>query len=85
MKMKFKILEWLNKKGQVGMNKVNSLFGALVVVLFASALAPTMFESIDNLTLIDNAPAWLTVLLPLVLGIGIVFMIWRAIASGTSK
>lgn len=75
------MIKWLNKKGQVASAKVNYLFGALVVIIFATALAPTMFEAVANLTGVTGVPTWMTTLLPIVIAMGLVFLIWRAISG----
>ena len=71
--------KWLMKKKGQAMAKVNYLFAGLIVIVFATALAPTMFDSIQNLTGVTGVPSWVTTILPLVVGAGLVFLIWRAI------
>jgi hypothetical protein len=55
--------------------KIATLIGALIFIVLAIALAPTMFNGANNIT---NAPTWLGVVLPLLIGAGLVFAVWRA-------
>ena len=55
--------------------KIATLIGALIFIVLAVALAPTMFNGSNN---ISGAPTWLNVVLPLLIGAGVVFAVWRA-------
>jgi len=62
-----------------GMDKqMNKLFGAFILVLIGTALAPEIFA---NITGMDNTsvPSWLITTLTAVVGAGILFLIWRAV------
>lgn len=61
-----------DKKGQVS-GKVAGLIGALIVIILATSLAPTMFEDLN----ITGAPVWLAVVLPVIVASGLIFVIWR--------
>ena len=82
----------LQKKGQSGINsKVTYLVGALIVVVLAVNLAPEMFEGVTGLERTYNAsgycltncdtPTWVPVILFVIIGAGIVFLIWRAFGN----
>ena len=74
-----KIMNWINTKKGQGLAKVNYLFAGLIVIVFATALAPTMFERIQNLSGVAGVPSWVSTILPIVVGAGLVFLIWRSI------
>ena len=69
-----------NIKGQVGAG-ITKLFGALLVIVATVAVAPTIFESLNDSTLIAYAPTWVVTLLILVAGIGIVMLVWKTVGS----
>lgn len=66
----------LNKRGQMGGAKggVDKALGAVILVVIATALAPTMFENADNIT---GAPTWVTTVLVVIIGAGLVTLIWK--------
>ena len=67
------------KKGQKGINsKISYLVGAVIVIVLATAVAPTMFENVSNLTGVTGVPAWVPTVLLVIVGAGLVFLIWRA-------
>lgn len=69
----------LQKKGQAKIDsKMSYLIGALIVVVLATALAPTMFANVNNLSNDSNTPSWVPVVLFVIIGAGIVFLIWRS-------
>lgn len=70
----------MNKRGQAGA-AMNKLMGAVLVVVLATALAPTMFTSIFGLN-DSEIPTWLKVTLQTVVGFGIVFLVWRTLGAG---
>jgi hypothetical protein len=51
------------------------LIGALIFIVLAVALAPTMFAGANNIT---GAPTWVNTVLPLLIGAGLIFAVWRA-------
>ena len=72
-------LSKLQKRGQAGLNsKMSGLVGALIIVVLAVALAPTMFGDIAVLGADENTPNWVGPVLFVIVGAGIVFLIWRA-------
>jgi hypothetical protein len=83
---KFNISE-MKKKGASGIDsKINYLVGALIVIVLAVALAPEMFSGVSDLeneTLNPNTPGWVPTVLYVIIGAGVVFLIWRAF--GNSK
>ncbi|MGV9141781.1 MAG: hypothetical protein ACOC1X_02475 [Promethearchaeota archaeon] len=72
----------LQKKGQAGVNgKISYLIGALIVVVLATALAPEMFDSIAGLENDSDVPEWTPAVLFVIVGAGLVFLIWRAFGN----
>ena len=72
-------LKDLQKRGQAGMNsKMTALVGGLIIVVLAVSLAPTMFSSLADLDADVNTPDWVAPVLFVIVGAGIVFLIWRA-------
>lgn len=57
---------------------MKKLLYGLVIVLMAVSLAPTIFGNINDLDTSNGTPVWLKVTLPVVVGAGVLFMIWRA-------
>jgi len=59
--------------------QMSKLFGAFILVLIGTALAPEIFSNITGMS--DNAsvPTWLVTTLTAVVGAGILFLIWRAV------
>lgn len=77
--MKKEDLKILQKKGQANVNsKISYLIGALIVIVMATALAPEMFESVDDLENVTGVPGWVPTVLFVIVGAGLVFLIWRA-------
>jgi len=78
-------LQDLQKKGSADVNsKVAYLIGALIVIVMAVNLAPEMFSGITNLgneTLNPDVPTWVPTVLVIIVGAGIVFLIWRAFGN----
>jgi protein-S-isoprenylcysteine O-methyltransferase Ste14 len=80
---KFNLSE-MKKKGASGVDsKINYLVGALIVIVLAVALAPEMFSGVSELENETNTPGWVPTVLYVIIGAGIVFLIWRAF--GNSK
>lgn len=81
--MKNSKLKLLQKKGASSVDsKMNFLIGALIVVVLATALAPTMFENVDNLSNATGVPSWVPTVLFVIVGAGLVFLVWRSFGSG---
>jgi len=59
--------------------QLSKLFGAFILVLIGTALAPEIFSNIAGMG--DNAsiPSWLVTTLTAVVGAGVLFLIWRAV------
>lgn len=69
----------LQKKGQAKVdNKITYLIGALIIVVLATALAPTMFSNIAGLENNSDTPSWVPVVLYVIVGAGIVFLLWKS-------
>lgn len=66
----------LNKRGMSP--KVTGLISALILIVLAVALAPTMFYNLNATGLGTNSPSWLATVLPIIVAAGLVFIIWRA-------
>lgn len=58
---------------------IDTLLGAVLVILFVVVLAPVIFGSdgLTNSNLTASAPAWLVTILTLIVGIGLVFLVYR--------
>jgi len=81
-KMKSFNLKEMQTKGQANVSsKVSYLIGALIVVVLATALAPEMFSNIANLSGDSNTPAWVTPTLFVIVGAGLIFLIWKAFGN----
>lgn len=75
-------LQAMQKKGQAGVNsKISFLVGALIVIVLATSLAPTMFDNVANLSSNANTPEWVSGVLYVIIGAGLVFLIWRAFGN----
>lgn len=76
------IVRSLNKRGQAGISsKLNYLIGAVVLISIVVALAPQMFNDLANTTFTNAAPAWVSSALPIMVGAGLVFLVWRAFGT----
>jgi len=68
----------LQKKANAKMtNTMSALIVGLIVVVLATALAPEMFSNIAGLEGETDVPEWVPVVLYLIVGAGLVFLIWR--------
>lgn len=66
------------KKAQAGLSgKVTGLVGALIVIILAVNLAPEMFAGVEGLETATGVPDWVPTVLFVIIGAGIVFLIWR--------
>ena len=54
--------------------RVSALIGALVFLVIAVAVGPTLFTGLN----ITGAPSWLATVLPVIVASGLVFAVWRA-------
>lgn len=81
---KFDLIK-MQKKGQAGVNsKVSFLIGALIVIVLATSLAPDMFSNVADLNTTSeggNVPDWVPTVLLVIVGAGLVFLIWRAFGN----
>ena len=61
-------------------NQMTKLFGAFILVLIGTALMPTIFTQVADMAGVDSdVPAWLVTALTVVVGAGLLFLIWRAV------
>lgn len=68
----------MNKKGAVEGN-IDKLLGGVLLILFVIVLAPVIFgaEGLANTEFIADAPGWLVTLLTVIIGIGLVVLVYR--------
>lgn len=72
-------LSLAQKKGSTNIDsKIGYLIGALIVVVLAVNLAPEMFAGIGSLNTSDGVPVWVPLVLYVIVGAGIVFLIWKS-------
>lgn len=62
-------------------SKISYLIGALIIIVMATALAPTMFSNVNDLVNATGVPSWVPVVLFVIVGAGLVFLIWRSFGS----
>ena len=77
----FKPNKNMMKKAQSGLDgKMTALIGGVIIVFLAAELAPEMFA---QLSLLDSGdtPAWVSSILVIVVGAGLVFLIWRVLTK----
>ncbi|MFW6130784.1 MAG: hypothetical protein ACOC56_06320 [Atribacterota bacterium] len=75
--MENKKLRSLQIKGAPAVDKkMTALIGALIVIVLATSLAPTMFENVDELTNATGVPSWVPTVLVVIVGAGLVYLIW---------
>jgi len=71
----------LQKQGQAGVDsKITYLIGALIVIVLAVNLAPEMFGGLTDLantTANPDVPTWVPTVLFVIVGAGLVFLIWK--------
>ena len=61
---------------------VNKLFGAFILILIAVALIPEIFTSLAGIGGVgSDVPSWLTTAITIVVGAGILFLVWRSIST----
>ncbi len=75
-------LKKMNKRGQSSVNsKITYMVGALIVIVLATALGPTMFSNIAGLDNDTDTPSWVPTVLYVIVGAGLVFLIWKAFGN----
>jgi hypothetical protein len=55
--------------------------GAVILVSVIVALAPTVFTDLASSNFTDVAPTWVSTVLPIIIGAGFVFLLWRMFAK----
>lgn len=73
--MNYKQLLLMKDKRGLSKGRIATLIGALIFIVLAVALAPTMFSGADN---ISGAPTWLNTILPLIIAAGLVMAVYKA-------
>ena len=72
----------LQKRGAHSVNgHVEYLIGALILIVLATALAPTIFSSVNDLNGSAGVPTWVPTVLYVIIGAGLVFLIWKAFGN----
>lgn len=70
----------LTKKGMAkGFGFADTLIGLLIGLTFLGALAPSIFLNILNVNTTGGAPSWVQPILLIVVGAGIVYLVWKAV------
>lgn len=85
-------LKKVQKRG-FGDNKVISyLIGGLIAIVLIAALAPTMFNflgtgtgGLGNTSENPSVPTWLSPVAIILLAVGLLYMLYRAIGAGAKK
>ena len=68
----------LQEKGQAGLNnKMTGLIGAVIVIFLVVALAPEIFDQLEVLDTSLTVPGWIYTVLVVIVGAGLVFLVWR--------
>lgn len=87
-------LEHMKKQGKVDIDKsVGIVIGVLITVMLVGKLAPEMFSSITGMEKVYNettdeciencnTPDFVPVVLVIVIGAGLLYLIWRTIQKG---
>jgi len=91
-------LQKLQDKVGAGIDaKISYLIGALILIVLVVALAPDMFDGLTKLTPVYNesntsqciqycdaigTPAWVPTTLFVIVGAGLIFLVWKAIGGG---
>lgn len=66
------------KKGEKGIDsKISVLIGAVILIVLVTALAPEIFTSLAALDPATGTPAWVKSVLIVIVGAGLVFLVWR--------
>ena len=84
--MNSKKLKELQERGQAGISgKMTAIIGAVIMIFLVVALAPEMFEQTASLEAVNgtghlihpDVPSYLPTIMFVIIGAGIVFMVWR--------
>jgi len=60
------------------MKNVDYLIGLVILIVLATALAPTIFTNINALNTSDGTPTWVKAVMFVIAGAAIVLLVWRA-------
>lgn len=64
------------KRGQGKVDsKISTLIGAVVLILFVTAIAPEVFTNLNLLG--EETPSWVKATMIVIVGAGLVFLVWR--------
>lgn len=78
---KFNLIELQNKGGKkMAGGHIDYLIGGLLLVVLASALAPTIFTSLLDINS-SSAPSYVYTASVAVVGIGVVVLFWKAFGN----
>ena len=58
---------------------MGALFGALILIVAATAVAPEIFSNTATLEADVNTPGWVSALVVLIAGIGLVYVIYNSV------
>ena len=68
------------RKAQAGMSKgVYALLGIVILIVAVTALAPTIFTNTAALEADTNTPSWVSGLVLILAGMGVVFVLLKVI------
>ena len=59
--------------------QVTKLFGVFILILVGVSLMPEIFTQLAALENATGVPSWLSTALIVVVGAGLLFLIWRAV------
>lgn len=85
MKNMFNLGLLQDKGGKAAGHSIDYLIGALIVVVLATQLAPTFFTGVSDLNTTASGgavPVWVPTVLYVIIGAGIVLLIWRVFGAG---
>ena len=70
------------KKGAMNVTSgMEYAIGAVILVSIIVALAPTIFTDLASNNFTSVAPTWVSTVLPVIVGAGFVFLLWRMFNS----
>lgn len=61
-------------------SQMTKLFGAFIIVLIGVALIPEIYTQLNTLDNATGVPSWLYTALVVVIGAGLLFLIWKVVA-----
>lgn len=73
------IIKYVQGKKAQAKGILNKLLLGVLAVFATVAIAPSLFEALNDSTLITYAPAWVLTILGIVVGFGIIFVVYKAL------